>query len=143
MTEETTSQKPLPVVDYLKLPDEGDPFLEGCKCKVCGAVFAGTRIACAKCGARDEMETIRLSNRGKLYAYSIVHRSFPGVEVPYVSAVVDLENGGTIKGCLINIEPKPEQLEFDMPVELVYQDALGRKDTDGNSYISYFFQPAQ
>ena len=29
-----------------------------------------------------------------------------------------------------------------MPVEVVYKDALGRKDKQGNSYISYFFQPA-
>ena len=29
-----------------------------------------------------------------------------------------------------------------MPVEVVYKDALGRKDREGNSYLSYFFQPA-
>jgi hypothetical protein len=28
-----------------------------------------------------------------------------------------------------------------MPVEVVYKDAIGRKDREGNSYISYFFQP--
>jgi hypothetical protein len=28
-----------------------------------------------------------------------------------------------------------------MPVEVVYDDALGRKDADGNAYLSYFFQP--
>jgi hypothetical protein len=27
-----------------------------------------------------------------------------------------------------------------MAVDVVYKDALGRKDNDGNSYISYFFQ---
>ena len=84
----------------------------------------------------------RLGNKGKLYSYSIVHRSFPGIEVPYISAIVDLEGGGTLKGNLINIDPKPENIEFDMPVDVVFDDALGRKDQDGNSYISYFFQPA-
>ena len=49
----------------------------------------------------------KLSNRGELYVYSIVHRSFPGIEVPYVSAIVDLEGGGTVKGNLIGIEPSP------------------------------------
>jgi hypothetical protein len=29
-----------------------------------------------------------------------------------------------------------------MPVKVVYKDALGRKDRDGNSYISFFFEPA-
>jgi hypothetical protein len=28
-----------------------------------------------------------------------------------------------------------------MPVDVVFDDALGRKDADGNNYISYFFQP--
>ena len=88
------------------------------------------------------METVKLSNQGELYVYSIVHRSFPGVDVPYVSAVVDLEGGGTVKGNLIGVDPDPEKIQMGMPVEVVYKDALGRKDKEGNSYISYFFQPA-
>ena len=142
MSEQESTQGPLPVVDYLKLPEDGGPYLEGNKCLNCGAVYPGTRSACAKCGTRDQMETIKLSNKGKLYVYCIVFRSFPGIQVPYISAVVDLDGGGTIKGCLINIDPDPEKIKFDMSVEVVYQDALGRKDKDGNSYISYFFQPA-
>lgn len=143
MTESTSAQKPLPAVDYLKLPDDGDPYLEGSQCQKCDAIYPGARNVCAKCGARDAMKTIRLSDQGKLYVYCIVHRSFPGIQVPYISAVVDLEGGGTVKGILIDVEPDPEKIEFDMPVKVVYQDALGRKDAEGNSYISYFFQPAE
>ena len=29
--------KPLPVVDYLKIPDDGEPYLEGYRCKKCGS----------------------------------------------------------------------------------------------------------
>jgi uncharacterized OB-fold protein len=83
----------------------------------------------------------RLSHQGTLYTFTIVHRSFPGVAVPYVSAVVDLEGGGSIKGNLINVEPDPAHIKFGMPVEVVFGDALGRKDAEGNSYLSYFFQP--
>ena len=39
------------------------------------------------------MKAIKLSNKGKLYSYSIVFRSFPGIDVPYISAIVDLEGG--------------------------------------------------
>ena len=28
-----------------------------------------------------------------------------------------------------------------MPIRVVYKDALGRKDREGNSYLSYFFEP--
>jgi len=135
------AKKPLPVVEFLKIPEVGTPYLEGHKCKQCGSVFVGERQHCSKCGARDSMETTKLSNRGALYVFSIVHRSFPGVEVPYVSAVVDLEGGGTVKGNLINVEPTPEKIKLGMPVEVVFKDALGRKDREGNSYLSYFFQP--
>lgn len=136
-----SSKKSLPVVDFLKIPDSGDPYLEGYRCKGCGATFLGERTVCSKCGARSVLEAVKLANKGKLYVYSIVHRSFPGIAVPYVSAVVDLEGGGTVKGNLIGIEPDPARIHLGMPVEVVYKDALGRKDKEGNSYLSYFFQP--
>jgi uncharacterized OB-fold protein len=134
-------KKPLPVVEWLKLPEGGDPYLEGHKCQNCGAVFLGERTVCSKCGTRGRLEAVKLSNSGTLYVYSIVHRSFPGIQVPYVSAIVDLDGGGTLKGNLINVEPDPEKIKLGMPVEVVYKDALGRKDREGNSYVSYFFQP--
>ena len=132
---------PLPVVEYLKLPEDGDPYLEGHKCGECNSIFLGEREVCSNCTARGKIEPVKLSNKGKLYSYSITFRSFPGIDVPYISAIVDLDGGGTIKGNLIDCEPDPEKIEFDMPVEVVFDDALGRKDAEGNSYISYFFKP--
>tara|TARA_B100000579_G_C22635670_1_gene758909 strand:- start:56 stop:508 length:453 start_codon:yes stop_codon:yes gene_type:complete len=138
----TESKNLLPAVGYLKIPEKGDPYLEGYKCDVCSAIFLGERSVCSKCFARDKMTAVRLNETGKLHSFSIVCRSFPGIDVPYVSAIVDLDGGGTVKGNLINIEPDPEKIEFDMPVKITYKDALGRKDKDGNSYLSYFFEPA-
>ncbi len=142
MSEAATAAGPLPAVDYLKIPEDGEPYLEGSKCTNCGAIFLGARSVCSKCATRDAMETIRLGETGTLYSYAIVHRSFPGVEVPFVSAVVDLDDGGTLKGNLVDVEPDPEHIPFGMPVKVVYRDALGRKDKDGNSYLSFFFAPA-
>ena len=106
----------LPVVDYLKLPEGEDPYLEGQKCSKCDSIFLGERSVCSKCFSRDSISPIKLSNTGKLYSYSIVFRSFPGIEVPYISAIVDLDGGGTVKGNLIDCEPDPEKIDFDMPV---------------------------
>jgi uncharacterized OB-fold protein len=142
MPEQQAARAPLPVVDFLKLPTGGEPYLEGHKCQACGAIFLGARSVCSKCGSRDRLQPQRLANRGTLYAYSIVYRSFPGVQVPYISAIVDLEGGGTVKGNLIGVEPDPAKLSFGMPIDVVFKDALGRKDREGNAYISYFFQPA-
>ncbi len=57
-----------------------------------------------------------------------------------MSAVVDLEGGGTVKGNLINIAPDPKSIEFGMPVETIYRVAP-TKDREGNEYLSYYFQP--
>lgn len=141
MSEVPTASGPLPVVPYLKIPEGGEPYLEGTVCQACDTTYLGQRLACSKCGERDRLSTRRLQNRGTLYAYSIVHRSFPGVTVPYVSAVVDLEGGGCIKGNLTEVEPDPRSIPFGMPVEVVFADALGRKDRQGRSYLSYFFRP--
>jgi hypothetical protein len=144
MSEQAQTQLsgPLPVVNWLKLPADGEPYLEGQKCGGCGAIFLGVREVCSKCGARDKISATRLANTGKLYSFCIVYRSFPGIDVPYISAIVDLDGGGTVKGNLIGVEADPAQIKFDMPVQVVFDDALGRKDQDGNSYISYFFKPA-
>ena len=135
------SDNPLPAVPYIKIPEDGSPYLEGHKCGSCGATYLGERTTCSKCGARDQMSKVTLPTSGKLYSYSIVHRSFPGIEVPYISAIVDLDDGTAIKGNLINVDPDPANIEFDMPVDVVFDDALGRKDKEGNAYLSYFFQP--
>ena len=141
-TAAAAQDKLLPVVPFLKIPDKGDPYLEGARCKKCSAVFLGSREICSSCGARGQVEPIRLANRGQLYVYSIVHRSFPGIEVPYVSAIVDLEGGGSLKGNLIGIDPEPAKIKMGMPVEVVYKKAP-RKDAEGNEYLTYYFQPKQ
>jgi len=136
------AKKPLPVVPFLKIPESGDPYLEGVRCTACKAVFLGSRDVCSSCGARRQLESTRLANKGELYGYSITHRSFPGIETPYVSAVVDLEGGGTVKGNLIGIDPDPKKIKMGMKVEVVYKIAP-RKDREGNEYLTYYFQPAK
>ena len=140
MADKASNGAKLPIVPFLKIPDDGDPYLEGHACSDCGAIFLGERISCAKCGATGTLEAKRLSDQGELYVYSIVFRSFPGIDVPYVSAIVDLEGGGTVKGNLINVDFDPEKIAMGMPVEVVYQTAP-RKDAEGNEYLMYSFQP--
>ena len=140
MSNQTTQS--LPAIDCIQSDGNGKFYLSASQCGTCNAIYINERSVCAKCFTINNMEIIKLQNSGKLYSYSIVHRSFPGVEVPYISAIVDLEGGGTIKGNLIGVNPSPENNTFDMTVNVVFKDALGRKDKDGNSYVSYFFEPA-
>lgn len=130
----------LVATNYIR-QENGEYFLSGLKCKDCNSIFLEERSSCGKCFARDCFVELKLANTGKLYSYSIVHRSFPGVDVPYVSAIVDLDGGGTVKGNLVDVDPDPQNISFDMKVKIIFKDALGRKDKDGNSYISFFFTP--
>ncbi|MBI3678004.1 MAG: OB-fold domain-containing protein [Proteobacteria bacterium] len=130
-----------PAVSFLKTAENGAPYLAGSKCKKCGEVFVGTRDTCAKCFTRGQMDHIHLADTGRLYNFTVVHRNFPGVPVPFISVIVDLDGGGTLKGNLLDVEPDPAKIKFDMPVKVVYRNA-GRKDKEGNGYFAYFFTPA-
>ncbi len=136
-----SNAKPLPAVDFLKIPETGDPYLEGHEVQEPAAPSTSARAPCARSAARATSSRRRSSRtKGKLYVYSIVHRSFPGVEVPYVSAIVDLEGGGTLKGNLINVEPDPKKIKFDMPVEVDHQ-GRGPQGPRRQFLPRYFFQP--
>ena len=140
MAENAAAGGPLPVVPYLKIPDSGDPHLEGHECSHCRKIFLSARTTCANCGNDGPFEAKALANTGTLYVYSIVYRSFPGIDVPYVSSIVDLDGGGTVKGNLIGIDPDPDKIQFGMPVEVVYEIAPA-KDAEGNEYLTYYFRP--
>ena len=132
---------PKPVVDCIKIPDSGSPYLEGFECKHCHAIYLQSRDTCGNCGTYGQISVKKLQHTGKLYSYSIVHRSFPGVKTPFISAIVDLDGGGTLKGNLIGVDTDPEKISLNMSVEVVFDDALGRQDKEGHHYLSYFFQP--
>ena len=132
--------KVLKATNYIRQEND-EYFLMGLQCKSCNSIYIGERTSCGKCFTRDAFTELKLANTGRLYSYSIVHRSFPGIDVPYVSAIVDLDGGGTIKGNLIEVKMNPEDIAFDMKVKVIFRDALGRKDKEGNSYISFFFAP--
>ena len=130
-----------PVMPYLARDDAGAPYLVGSHCDACGQTHLGRFENCPRCAAREKMTEVRLSDEGVLYNYTIVYRSLPGVTVPFVSAVVDLDGGGTVKGNLLDIEPAPEAVRFGMPVKMVFREADSAV-VGGEGYVSHFFVPA-
>jgi uncharacterized OB-fold protein len=138
MSDIATSE-PKPAMACIRV--DGAPWIEGRRCTQCDARTSAVALACPACGARDASEGYRASLTGRLHAYSIVRRSYPGVPVPFVSAIVDLDDGLTLKGNLTGVDPDPDKIEIGMPVRMTFGDALGRKDDEGASYIAYFFEP--
>jgi uncharacterized OB-fold protein len=131
-----------PAASYIRLDERGAPYLQGSRCDECGAVFLGSRENCARCCARGRLQCVKLGERGRLYSYTIVQRSYPGIRVPFVSAIVDLDGGGTVKGNLIDVEPDPAKLRFGLPVEVVFRGAeLANAEAAG--HVAHFFVPAR
>jgi uncharacterized OB-fold protein len=136
-----TLASPQPATSYTRIDETGTPYLQGSRCGACGTVFLGVREHCGRCCARRQMQPMRLASRGRLYSYTIVYRSYPGIRVPFVSAIVDLEEGGTLKGNLVDIEPSPDKLRYGMPVRVVFRDAQCALGAEAAGYVAHFFVP--
>jgi uncharacterized OB-fold protein len=137
---EASTQAP-PLVPFLKVSSDGKPFLSGVKCQSCGHTYVGERSVCAKCTARNQMEPVQLADTGKVYSWSIVHRSFPGIKTPFIDVIVDLDDGAHIKGVLEGIDATPEAVKFDQKVKLAFKEAVP-VNANGKAYLTYFFTPA-
>ena len=126
------------MVDYLVL-DEDTPYLRANACEGCGALYFDRRNACAKCG-KQAFSAKRLSDEGKVVAFTIVQRAAPGVPTPYVSSVIELDGGGVVKANLVNVDPNPEKIELGMPVKMTTFTA--GSDGAGNEAIAFGYVPA-
>lgn len=138
---ETKVQNASGAAPWIRVDDAGAAHVEARRCSNCDAVVLTQPLACPSCGRRNTLQPFRVTERGRLHSYSIVHRSFPGVEAPFISVVVDMDDGVTLKGNLRGVAFSPEAIAFDMPLKLVFDDA-GRTDRDGHRYVSYFFEAA-
>ncbi len=130
------------IVPFLKIPENRaeKPYLQGSRCKSCSSVYLGTRMACSKCFSTEPMDEIKLSDKGELHVFSIVHQSAPGVPTPYIAAIVDLPEGVSVRCNILGVEPDPKNLKFGMPVQMVAEKI--REDREGNEVISFSFKPA-
>ena len=142
MTQETaTEKKQNPIVPFLRLPEDPkeQAYLWGSKCGACGATFLGERIACGKCGATDAFEEVRLSNEGEIYVFSVVHQTVPGLDAPYIAAIIDLPEGVSVRGNVYGLDPaKPSPDWFGKKVKM-YTEKV-RTDREGNDVIAAKFK---
>ena len=109
---------------------ETQRYWDGCKqhelwlpyCLTCQASFFYPRPFCPRCFGW-EIEWRQASGRGTLYTYAIQYRpQAPGFEPPYVTAIVQLDEGPRLMTNLVEVEPDPAHITCDMPVEVVFQD---------------------
>lgn len=125
----------IPIVDHLAL--DPTPHLRAQQCTACGARFFGRRNACAACGARDFAE-VDVATEGEVTAYTIVSFAAPGIEVPFVAAVIDCD-GTTVQANLTNVAPDPDHVRLGQRVSLTTY-SLGT-DAEGTEGIGFAFEP--
>jgi uncharacterized OB-fold protein len=126
----------VPLVDYLVL-DDGEPHLVAHECASCGARFFDHRNACASCfGTR--FHDVDIETEGVLRTFTIVTMAAPGIEVPFVSGVVDC-GGTSVRGNLRNVAPDPDHVRTGMKVRLTTY-SLGTDD-NGVEAIGFAFEP--
>ena len=126
----------IPMVDYLVL--DGEPHLAANECKECGALFFDRRNGCAHCGGA-EFGRRDLATTGVVRSFAIIHQAAPGVPVPYISSVVDLDGGGSVKANVLNVAPEPDNLSLGMKVQ--FTTFVAGTDDDGTEAIAFGFEP--
>ncbi|MEV0947492.1 bifunctional MaoC family dehydratase N-terminal/OB-fold nucleic acid binding domain-containing protein [Rhodococcus sp. NPDC049939] len=91
---------------------------------------------------KDKSETtdyVVASGRGTVFSF-VVHRApkVPGRSLPFVVALVELEEGVRMLGELRGVPP--EEVEVGMPVEAIYLDFPGDDDTGGAPWTLHAWQ---
>jgi len=125
MTTPTAYQKPLPIrtADNARYWDSArEHALEMQRCGRCGKFRYPPAPYCPRC-LSDQFEWQRISGRGTIYSFIIVHQRYDpsfADELPYNVAIVQLEEGPRL---VTNVVGIPHQdLEVDMPVRVTYDD---------------------
>lgn len=85
--------------------------LIGLKCLDCGEITCPPKSTCDSCGGRN-LEKVELSRYGKVVSYTVTYVAPMGYEkeVPYVVALVELDEGPWIMGRL-NVDAEVAERE--------------------------------
>jgi len=117
------ARKPLPAPSALSRP-----FWDGLaagelrvqKCDDCGRLVFYPRPHCPDC-LSEALTWTPLSGRGRVYTYTIVRRAMHPAfapDVPYVFAIVELEEGPRLATNVVNCDI--EAVRVELPVKAVY-----------------------
>ena len=94
------------------------------RCQSCGEAIFYPRASCPVCGSLD-LGWEPASGYATVFTYTIArratHQAFAEA-VPYVIAVVELEEGPRVTTNIVDCEP--DAVTIDMPVELTFADEV-------------------
>ena len=117
--------------------------LLGLKCKACGAITVPPAMACRGC-AGTETDIVEVKGDGKIRTFTTVFVAAEGreSEVPYIVALVELDEGPWLMGNLAGIDPKTASMELiGKKVKIGHRVFAGDKFSAGEG-ASPLFSPA-
>ncbi len=94
----------------------------GADCPACGGALAARPV----------------SGRGTVFTYTVNHQTYmPGVPVPYVIAIVELEEQSDLRIATNIVDCEPDSVSVGLPVMVRFQ----RQDVGGDSAYFPVFAP--
>jgi uncharacterized OB-fold protein len=136
--ETATEKKTNPILPFIKVPDNypgEEAYLWGIQCGACGAKFLGERLACGKCGATEGLKEVKYGTDGEIYVFAVVHQSMPGVEVPFVAGIIDLDDGISVRANIYGLDAtKPDASWLGKRVKQFSE--VVSKDREGNDVVA-------
>lgn len=116
--------------------------LLGTKCEVCGKIYFPSRKICPNCRRDGKPITIRFSGKGKVFTYTVIRVPSEDFQpyAPYVSSIVQLEEGPKVTSQIIDCHPK--DVYIGMPVEACFRKLMAQGKEGIISY-GFKFRPVE
>ncbi|HEY4717249.1 MAG TPA: OB-fold domain-containing protein [bacterium] len=129
---ETEKINPFTSIPVLAREDGALLRLHGTKCRGCGTIQYPPRRICWSCSSKDNMESIKLNRKGRVYTYTkdyVYASPFP----PTAMAVVDLDGGGRFY-CQMT-DSDMESIKIGSEIRLCF-----RRLHEGGGFVHYFWK---
>jgi uncharacterized OB-fold protein len=105
------------------------------RCGACGFWVHPPSPRCPKC-LSDAVAPSAVSGRGTVYSYTINRQAWvPGLEVPFVLAIVELDEQPGLRLMTNLVDCPPEEAEIGMPVEVAFVER-------GEAFVPVFHKVA-
>lgn len=119
----TSVKRMLPPIDELNRPfwtSGASGALHLPRCTSCRRWAIPPAPSCSACGEPTGYEPV--SGRGRVFTFTVNHHPFnPDVPVPYVVAIVELEEQDGLRFTTNVVNCAPEDVRIDMPLSMVFE----------------------
>lgn len=110
--------------------------LVGARCGNCNKILFPPRYICPFCRRMGKLEPYRLKRQGKVISYTVIHVAAEGFEdqVPYVLAIIELEDGPRLTAQITDCNP--DEIKIGDEVEIIFR-RMGEESKDGVIYYGF------